>query len=388
MKNIDIGYLAGKMSDMSGLPIRIVRNGKITDSFSVIPMTGDPVILCLDTLLKIKEHVAYHITPEYLIYGILNAPGITLVIGPSFNNPPSRQEIHDLAFRLNVNIRDFDAFSGFIKSIVPMPLESILQMLCTMNHILNGEKLNLGDVLSEQLPGSEIRNAGAPSRSSDIYRVESIEKQLTDIVTSGDTERLREWIREVPSVRTGTIADSFIRQNKNNFIVTTALVSRAAVRAGMDLEDAYRMSDSFILMCENAKTAEEISSLYISMLTGYTGSVAGIKKITEGSALKNDVLKYVTHHISETITTDDVAEHLFMSRSHLSTLFKKTCGEELSRYIQMIKIERSKELLPDRNRTITQISDYLGYSSSSHFTRVFKSITGMTPAVFRKNIRY
>ena len=73
--------------------------------------------------------------------------------------------------------------------------------------------------------------------------------------------------------------------------------------------------------------------------------------------------------------------------SRLSTVFKQIYGEDLSRYIQKIKIERSRELLKDKQRTITQISDYLGYSSSSHFTRVFRSVTGMTPNAYRKSLR-
>ncbi len=387
MKNFDLGYLAEKMSDMSGLPIRIIRNGSITASYSVLPMPADPAVLCLDELISKREHVSYLITPEYYIYGILNTGEEMIVAGPSFKSSPSRQELHDLAFRLGIGRENFDTFSSFIKAIVPMPLESILQMLCTMNHVFNGEKLAISDIMGEGTGGMSAPYSEMPVQSSDIYRADSIEKQMTEIVASGDTKRLAEWIRSIPTVRTGVLADTLLRQNKNSFIVTTAIVSRTAVKAGMDIEDAYRTSDSFILMCENAKTSEEITSLYISMLSSYTAAVSEIKKLTEDSALKNDILRYVTHHISEAVTTGALSEHLFMSRSRLSTVFKQRYGEDLSCYIQRIKIERSMELLKDKQRTITQISDYLGYSSSSHFTRVFRSVTGMTPNAYRKSLR-
>ena len=387
MKNFDLGYLAEKMSDMSGLPIRIIRNGSITASYSVLTMPADPAVLCLDELISKREHVSYLITPEYHIYGILNTGEEMLVAGPSFKSSPSRQEIHDLAFRLGIGREEFDRFSSFIKAIVPMPLESILQMLCTMNHVFNGEKLAVSDIMGEGTVGTSAPYPEMPVQSSDIYRADSIEKQMTGIVASGDTKRLAEWIRSIPTVRTGILADTLLRQNKNSFIVTTAIVSRTAVKAGMDIEDAYRMSDSFILMCENTKTSEEITSLYISMLTSYTNAVKEIKQLAGDSSLKNDILRYVTHHISEAVTTGALSEHLFISRSRLSTVFKQIYGEDLSRYIQKIKIERSRELLKDKQRTITQISDYLGYSSSSHFTRVFRSVTGMTPNAYRKSLR-
>ena len=75
-----------------------------------------------------------------------------------------------------------------------------------------------------------------------------------------------------------------------------------------------------------------------------------------------------------------------MSRSYLSTTFKKTYGIYLNKYIHIIKIDKAKDLLKDHSKNITQISNYLGYSSSSHFNRIFKQITKTTPNEYRKTI--
>jgi len=49
-----------------------------------------------------------------------------------------------------------------------------------------------------------------------------------------------------------------------------------------------------------------------------------------------------------------------------------------------IKIKKAKEMLMDNAKTITEISSFLGFSSPSHFARVFKSITGLSPTAYRK----
>ena len=58
----------------------------------------------------------------------------------------------------------------------------------------------------------------------------------------------------------------------------------------------------------------------------------------------------------------------------------------VNEYIHRIKIDKAKELLQDHTKSIALISDYLGYSSSSHFNRMFKKFTSVSPFTYRKNI--
>lgn len=382
----DINYLCQKMSDMSGLPIRIFFNDGTKVIYSNVELIADPMDLCRDRIFSRKEHVSYYITEHSKYYGIINGPDYRIVAGPSSSGMPSEQEIHDLAFELNVSSRDYRNFSDALKAIVPMPLDSILQMMCTLNHIVNNEKLNISDLQISDAITTTPYNYDQLLHESDIYKNYNIEQQIASIVSSGDTSMLEKWVADAPTVRSGMLADSFIRQNRNTFIVSTALFSRVAISAGVSPQDAFRMSDSFIQQCENAQSIDEINRLHFRMIYDFTSEVGRKKRLTDDSPLKSSVYYYVLHNISEPITTGELADHLYMSRSHLSTLFKKTYGIDLNRYIHQIKIERARELLKDRSKSITQIGDYLGYSSTSHFTRSFRQITGMTPGEYRKNI--
>lgn len=72
-----------------------------------------------------------------------------------------------------------------------------------------------------------------------------------------------------------------------------------------------------------------------------------------------------------------------MNANYLSELFKKEVGISTSEYIQSEKIEEAKKLLAFTNYFLLNISLWLNFHDQSHFTRVFKKITGLTPKQYR-----
>ena len=382
---IDYPYICSKMSDMSGLPVRIYTGKSVDALFSVSPAVADPVKKYEKDLLKGKDHVSYFIAENMDYYGVIRSRNKTIIIGPSRAVPYTVQEMSDLAFDLGVSGKDRDAFIRFLRSIIPMPLGSVLQMLCSLNYLLNDEKLNITDLgYTGSLVPEYFSYEEGPVQSSDVFKSYRSEEQILDIVKSGDTGKIDEWAKNAPTFRSGVTASNQLRQDKNTFITSAALVSRAAIEAGMDIEDAVKKCDSFVQRCENVHDIRGLRRLQYELVNTYTSEVGMVKSLTDGSRLVHDVYRYVTAHISETIRTDEIAAALFMSRSYLCTSFRKQTGITLNGYIHKIKTEKAKELLPDQTKSIGLISDYLGYSSSSHFNRVFKNVTGMTPLEYRK----
>ena len=76
-----------------------------------------------------------------------------------------------------------------------------------------------------------------------------------------------------------------------------------------------------------------------------------------------------------------------MSRSFLSRKFKSETGINLIDFILMRKSEEGKRLLRYTDRTITDISGYLGFSSPAHFSRTFRKYIGKTPGEYRAKYR-
>ena len=392
---IDLEYLCTVIGNMAGVPIRIYTDGKQSFYHSYVHLPKDPIALCEDKLLEITEPVGYYVTPDFDYYGVSNHGSKSIIIGPARQSTPNEQYLHKLAFDLSVDPDDMQEFLSSMKVIIHMPLESILQILCTIHYVFTGEKIGLNDLsiidstqdaLSKEFINSQTAQVmdSSPIDIGSTHNTYKIEQQLIDMVRRGDTVRLQEWIENAPAVRPGKIANDMLRQMRNTFIVSTTLVSRAAIRGGMDLDDALRLSDSYIQKCERLNTFEQITNLQYHMVMQYTKAVEELRYNRNQSELTKNVASYIRHHLSDAIKTDDIAASLFMSRSHLSTRFKAEAGVNLTDYIHYIKISEAKHLLAHTDKNLSIISNYLGYSSQSHFTRVFKKIVGISPLEYRE----
>ena len=146
MKNIDFKYLCTVIGNLSGIPIRTYENDKQVFYHSLVGLPKDPITPYLKDILAIEAHIGYFITPYFNYYGVVNFPPFRIVIGPSRQSAINNQDLKELAFKCDVAPDDVEEFVSSMKSIVHMPLLSIVQILCTMNYVMNGEKLSLEDI--------------------------------------------------------------------------------------------------------------------------------------------------------------------------------------------------------------------------------------------------
>ena len=91
------------------------------------------------------------------------------------------------------------------------------------------------------------------------------------------------------------------------------------------------------------------------------------------------VQRYITEHVEERLTLNDVASSFGVSPNYLSQLFKKYAEVGFSEYISQQKIARAKELMANKNLKMYEIAEQLGFESAFYFSKVFKKVTGMTP---------
>ncbi len=81
--------------------------------------------------------------------------------------------------------------------------------------------------------------------------------------------------------------------------------------------------------------------------------------------------------------SDYLTKHIAYEYNYLSSLFSSVEGITLERYFILQKIEKVKELLVYDELSLTEISFQTGYSSLSHLSNQFKSVTGLSPSHFK-----
>ncbi|MBR4555185.1 MAG: helix-turn-helix transcriptional regulator [Ruminococcus sp.] len=93
-----------------------------------------------------------------------------------------------------------------------------------------------------------------------------------------------------------------------------------------------------------------------------------------------------SNYMHEDISLSSVAYAVGLSPAYLSALFKKETGRKLSEYLNLVRIDRSKELLCCTSKMIYEIAFEVGFQDYRYFSQIFKKYTGQTPRQFQNNV--
>ena len=108
---------------------------------------------------------------------------------------------------------------------------------------------------------------------------------------------------------------------------------------------------------------------------------------SDGHALPGSRLRRVTQYIQQNLDKDltlaELAAVVCMSPYHFARLFKGSTGVPPHRFVVRQRIARARAFLATQELSIAQISRLLGFRTPSHFTTVFRRVTGITPRGYR-----
>lgn len=93
---------------------------------------------------------------------------------------------------------------------------------------------------------------------------------------------------------------------------------------------------------------------------------------------------YIKENYTQEINFDLISHNFNFSSSYLSKIFTKHIGENLSKYLISLRINKAKQLLlNNRELSIKDIGELVGYPNQFYFSRIFKSVVGKSPASYR-----
>lgn len=201
-------------------------------------------------------------------------------------------------------------------------------------------------------------------------------------VTDGNIDEVRkncEQGRFLDTEGVGVLSRNAVTNLKYHFVITAAMITRLCEQKGMELEQAFRMSDFYIQSLDDIHTIQGVQNLHDEMVMGYTEKMRKIGKSDMNSKHINACREYIYSHIKERITIENLADEIGVSAGYLSRLFKKETGDSISTYIRQKKVEMAKNLLRYSDYSMIDIANQLSFSLQSHFIQQFREIVGMTP---------
>lgn len=172
----------------------------------------------------------------------------------------------------------------------------------------------------------------------------------------------------------------------------SALLNLSSGIIAMDFEETSLIEDLLFKMLKEEKNKSINSEIYIKtlllqlliLLNRCSSKYANTYEMEQKNENIFKIVRYLNENYANKISLHILSELFFISESHLSRSFKKVTGFNIMTYINVLRVKEAQKMLLNSNLNITEIAYTIGYDSITHFERVFKSFTSVSPLKYRK----
>lgn len=215
------------------------------------------------------------------------------------------------------------------------------------------------------------------------------EQKLMLAISTGNRELLQEiWNTDYPFKKSfygnPIILDDELRSRKNGMVIRNTLCRIAAGNGGVTPIHLHYISEKYAIKIEQATSIEYLNKqLTWEMFEEYCDLVLNFSTSNYSQTIK-DIVAYIATHLNEEITLTSIADQFHINNAHLSRKFKKETGFTVSDYVNHQRVDLAKLLFQDKTKSVLEVSDQVGFNSSSYFSKTFKKITGESPVEYVK----
>ena len=374
------------------IPVTVFQNGIQTAFYGAIDVPLNMTAILAAASEESAGQPVLFAHPDLGQYALLRREGDAMLIGPVFSTPVGDQVISAFARRTFVPSADMPALTAFLQGIPLYSYNQFANLIVFFHYSLTGEMIDLLSLYGTQAPSAEdisVRQVReeAQQEQGAIHGTWQFENTLLSYVRNGEVEKMRSFLLDIAAVtefREGVLADTPLRQAKNLFIGLVCMVGKiGAIGGGMNVEEAYRLIDLYTQECEKTASLDAIKTMQFHMVMDFTERVARERIPMSTSREIYTAMQYIQNHTNQPISLNDVADHISKSRPWLTKRFREETGFTVGEFITRCRLRDAKRLLRYSDQSLSDISNYLCFSSQAYFQTVFKRANGMTPGKYR-----
>lgn len=311
------------------------------------------------------------------------------VLGPTFSTDVSEQY-----FRKQMEIREMSVssrikFLKLMKNIPVVPLTTFGQLARMFYYACYDKNIYFSSFQQLRPP---LPQASEPFQARDIpssHGTYVLEQRFLSHVENGNIHYTDEndhfYVQNSDNHVTGTLCPGDpLRQAKDEAIVATTLVTRAAIRGGMIPEAAYSLSDYYIQAVENGTDIHEVQDIHQNMFRDFIARVHKIREAPKLSLPIQSCQAYIQQHLGEKLSMELLSRVSGYTPHYLAARFKEETGQSVKHYITEQKLEAARLLLKNSSLDMAEISERLNFTNPSYFSAIFKKRMGQTPTEYRE----
>lgn len=229
---------------------------------------------------------------------------------------------------------------------------------------------------------NEILYEELSALQNDMYEFDpKTESKIISAIKKGNAEKAKSFFNELIelNLRKGINTDLL------KIMFTEILATMIKVSIQLEKYKNGDLSECFTVV-SRLKRKEEIGSIR-QIIEKY---IEYLCKTEECSLEENDnrceqIKEYIQNNLGNSnLSMSMIIDEFSLSRSYLSTYFKKHTGYGIAEYITLCRINCAKNLLKNSRKSANEISSEVGFASLTTFFRAFKQLENTTPNLYRK----
>jgi len=159
---------------------------------------------------------------------------------------------------------------------------------------------------------------------------------------------------------------------------------QVGISANGSLGSVVAAQNEICLSYEKARQYLEMSRLIGRDKLVDSNNAASASYQEKNEKLVESIKEYAKLYFTDPeLSLKSISQQFELSTTYLGKIFKSIRGVSFSAYVTQYRLEQSKVILMETNRTVAEIAEQVGFSNSTYYTTVFRNLYGITPSAFR-----
>ena len=324
--------------------------------------------------------------------GIVTTENTYLVAGPVLKEPCTLADIQKIMFKNKLPdmlYKDLSAF--YAKLPVPPNTKTLEATLLVIAENLFSEKYDLQEPLGfssitfDSSSAFRRLNQDPSLAISSIEERYELENQFLDMISTGNYNAAARLYAKLNNYRITPRNPNSILNRKNLLIILNTLCRKAVERGNVHPVYIDELSTRLAIQINEAETDTELDQIEGEMIHKYCLLVRN-HSMKNYSQLTQRCITYIDFHYAEPLSLSFFADMCHVTKSYLSTLFKKETDTNITDYIHSVRIRHALVLLNSTALPIHAIATSCGYSDINYFIKIFKRLNGNSPKQYRSQM--
>jgi len=227
------------------------------------------------------------------------------------------------------------------------------------------------DTLKQQYPA----NGEKPS-----YPLEK-EKTLLSALRKGDSGEAKKTLNDLLAMLFFTNPGQF-KYIQLRVIELVVLISRVEISPEKNALLSMEINNQNLKMVQDAKSIEELTDILHNLVDRISSTISSYRGIPHAASLRK-AENFILENFTRKISLKEISAVAGLSPPYFSTIFKEEMGENLSKYLNRLRVEKASRLLLETDMSLSEIAACCCFEDQSWFSKKFKAYTGISPGKYR-----